>query len=364
MISPGPDDRVYPVAKLTAILDALTDEGIAAQEAILGTGIPAGALDSPEARVSLNQFIVAYKNALHLSRDRDFAYHAGLRIHLSTYGMYGFAMLSSTNFRQTMRFAVRYHRLTTPLAEIAFEERSSDAIFTIRPAPYPSVDAELYRHIVEMDWASATSLGRDLLGPSFGPREVHAAFARPAGVADYAAVIGCPVLFGQAENRFVFDAWWLDRRPATLGNRVTYALLVEMCDDLLAELELAAGWAGKVRQRLMVHLPAPAGFEEIAKDLSMSLRSLRRRLVEENTSYRKLADEVRAEMAIKYLRETDLSMDEVAAALGFDEVVNFRRAFRRWTKATPAKFMNIRRPGAAAEGNAEFRPLREKGGEA
>jgi AraC-like DNA-binding protein len=70
-------------------------------------------------------------------------------------------------------------------------------------------------------------------------------------------------------------------------------------------------------------------------------------LDEEKTSYRKLADELRAEMAIKYLRETDLHVDEVAAALGFNEAANFRQAFRRWTKATPSKFRNIRPPPAA-----------------
>ncbi len=348
MISPGPDDKIYPVAKLAAILDVLADEGVAVEQALSGTGIPAAALNSPEARVSLNQFGACYKNAVRLSPDPHFAFHAGLRIHLSTYGMYGFAMLSSTSFRQTVRFSVRYHHLTTPLAEIAFEETGSDAIYSIQPAPYPSVDAELYRHIVELDWATVTSLGRDLFGPAFMPREVHATFAQPTDVADYAAVIGCPVLFGQAENRFVFDARWLDQ-PASLGNRVIYAMLVKMCDDLLAELELEAGWAGKVRERVMTRLPEPASFEEIAKDLKVSSRSLRRRLGEENTSYRKLADEVRAEMAIKYLRETDLSLDEVAAALGFNEVANFRHAFSRWTKATPGKFMNIHRPHATAE---------------
>ena len=347
MIAPGPDDKVYPVAKLAAILDVLADEGVAVEQALSGTGVPAAALNSPDARVSLNQFAACFKNALRLSHDQHFAFHAGLRIHLSTYGMYGFAMLSSTSFRQTVRFSVRYHRLTMPLAEISFEETPSSAIYSIEPAPYPTVDAALYRHIVEMDWATVTSLGRDLFGPSFGPREVHATFARPSDLTDYAAVIGCPVLFGQAENRFVFDARWLDHK-ASLGNRVIYAMLVKMCDDLLAELELEAGWAGKVRERVMTRLPEPARFEGIAKGLRLSPRSLRRRLAEENTSYRKLVDEVRAEMAIKYLRETDLSIDEVAAALGFSDVANFRHAFHRWTKTTPGQFMSVRRPHPTA----------------
>src|SRR5260370_40598131 len=57
-----------------------------------------------------------------LSRDPHFSYHTGLRFHLSAYGMYGFAILSSMNYRQTMQFAEKYHQLATPLTELRFKE--------------------------------------------------------------------------------------------------------------------------------------------------------------------------------------------------------------------------------------------------
>jgi AraC-like DNA-binding protein len=343
MISPGPDSKLYPINKLAIILDLLAEESVPAELALSGTGLAPSAV-SPRTRVSLNQVLECYRNALRLSRDPHFAYDVGLRFHVSTYGMYGFAMLSSTNFRHTLRFAIRYHALATPFAKLAFQETDDRGIITIEPAPYPTIDGDLYRYIVELQWGNATSLLRDVMGPSFGPLAVHAAFDGRASPSDYPAVVGCPVLFGQEENRFIFDAGWLDR-PAEFGNRVTYAMVVKMCDDLLAELELREGWAGKVRRCLMASLPALNSFEDIANELDISPRSLRRRLSEENASYRKLAEEVRTEMAIKYLRETDLSTDEVAAALGFNEAANFRHAFRRWTKAAPAKFRNMRRPG-------------------
>ena len=196
-------------------------------------------------------------------------------------------MLSSTNFRHTLRFAIRYHALATPFAKLAFQETDDRGIITIEPAPYPTIDGDLYRYIVELQWGNATSLLRDVMGPSFGPLAVHAAFDGRASPSDYPAVVGCPVLFGQEENRFIFDAGWLDR-PAEFGNRVTYAMVVKMCDDLLAELELREGWAGKVRRCLMASLPALNSFEDIANELDISPRSLRRRLSEENASYRKL----------------------------------------------------------------------------
>ena len=103
---------------------------------------------SPATRISLNQVIECHRNAAKLSGDPYFSYHTGLRFHLSAYGMYGFAILSSMNYRQTMQFAEKYHQLATPLAEIRFKEQSgcgvslddySDAAFAHGWFPYKFV---------------------------------------------------------------------------------------------------------------------------------------------------------------------------------------------------------------------------------
>jgi AraC-like DNA-binding protein len=97
-----------------------------------------------------------------------------------------------------------------------------------------------------------------------------------------------------------------------------------------------------VRRSLLAASPGAPGFEAVASDLGLSPRTLRRRLSEEHTSFRRIADELRAEMAIKYIRETDLSLDEIASTLGFSEPAAFRHAFRRWTKAAPSRFRDLR----------------------
>jgi len=343
MIITGPNDKVYPIVKVATILDLLVEEGVAVEQALAGTGLSAAALTSPAARVSLLQVAECYRNAIRLSPDPWFAWHAGLRFHVSSYGMYGFAMLSSTNFRQTMRFAVAYHALATPLAEVTFREEHDRGIWTFVPLAHPMVDAALYRHIVELQCGIMTSLQKDIMGSGFAAREIHLEYPAPPGRPDYAGVFGCPVLFSQPSNALVFDAVWLDH-PAALGNRITYKTVVKLCDGLLGELELRAGVAGKVRQALLVRLPKPTRFADIAAELGMSARTLRRRLAEEGAAYHALVDALRAEMAIKYLRETDLKVGEIAAALGFSEVGNFRHAFHRWAGASPNKFRDVRRP--------------------
>lgn len=343
MIQAGPDEKVYPVFKLAAMEKALQAEGVAQAQALERVGLSESDLVSHATRVSLNQVIQCYRNALRISADPRFAYRAGLRFHVSTYGMYGFAILSSTNFRQTMRFAESYHQLATPTAHISFKENGDRGEWTIVPTPHPDVDAALYRFIVELQFGVHTSLHRDVMGPSFEARELHVAYGPTDDARNYAEAFGCQVVFGQAENKFVFDAKWLDGAPM-LGNEVSYSLALDLCDQLVEEFQLRVGLVGKVREILLVNLARPTSFNAVARHLETSTRTLRRKLREENTSFRELVDELRMQMAIKYLRDTDLTVEEIAFSLGFSEAASFRQAFRRWTKGAPIEFRRLAKP--------------------
>jgi AraC-like DNA-binding protein len=342
MIDPGPDAKVYPIVKVSTIVELLGEEGVQAQDALSQTDIPASSLTSPAAKVSLRQVLQCCGNALRLTTNPQFAYLAGLRFHVSAYGMYGFAMLASTDFRQTMAFIQQYHQLATPLAAISFEERQGRAAWTIAPLGHPLVDAGLYRYLTELHCGIFLSILRDLMGGSFAPEEVRLIYGRANDSAAYPAHAGYPVLFRQPANQLAFDAAWLDR-PAVLGNQITYAAVVKLCDNLLKELELQAGVAGRVRQAILIGGVAHAHFDQVARDLAISPRTLRRRLKEEGAPFRKLLDELRAEMAIKYLRETLLPVEQIGDMLGFTETANFRRAFHRWTKAAPRDYRDLLR---------------------
>ena len=111
MIQIGPDEKLYPVVKIATVVRSLQAEGVAAKQALERVALSEADLISPATRVSLNQVIQCYRNAVRLSTVPNFAYRTGLRFHVSTYGMYGFAILSSMNFRQTMRFAEKYHQI-------------------------------------------------------------------------------------------------------------------------------------------------------------------------------------------------------------------------------------------------------------
>jgi AraC-like DNA-binding protein len=337
MATVGFEDKLHTATKLAAVTNSLADLGVAPHEALRGVGLSFDELHSPATRVSLNQMTQTFRNAMRLSRDPHLPYKVGSNIHVSALGMYGFAILCSADFRKTMDFAVAYHQLATPLAEISFSESGQHGVWTIKPLVHSSMDARLLRFVTELQLGIHLSLHRDIMGAAFKPIKVMMTYGPADDFRIAPELVGCPIGFGEPANQLVFDVAWLNVKP-TLGNRATYASVRATCDELIAEMSVLAGVAGRVRRALLQDIADRPAFSAIAKLLRTPTRTLRRQLRDQNTSFRALLDELRTHLALKYLRDTAMTNEDIAFALGFSDAANFRQAFRRWTDQTPREF--------------------------
>jgi hypothetical protein len=176
---PGKSDRVHTPTKLAKIIDTVVAEGVSPAQALAGVGVSPAELLSPDTRVSLQQVLIACANAIRLSRDSSLAFRAGASMHISSFGMYGFAILCSADFRKTMSFCERYHVLSTPLVTLTFREEHGEGVWSVDPIVQTPINDPLYRFIVEMQMGIILSLMRDVMGASFSPKEVALAFSRP-----------------------------------------------------------------------------------------------------------------------------------------------------------------------------------------
>ena len=98
--------------------------------------------------------------------------------------------------------------------------------------------------------------------------------------------------------------------------------------------------AGGVRDRLMARTREMPTMMQMATELGMSTRSLRRRLAEEDTDYESLVTEVRRSLAEELLKADALRVEQIAERLGYAEVASFSRAFKRWTGLSPRAYRN------------------------
>jgi AraC-like DNA-binding protein len=172
---------------------------------------------------------------------------------------------------------------------------------------------------------------------SWGPEEAWFSYPPPNHADDYERILEVPVHFDASHDAVVFSASMLaDPNPAT--DPALVRALEHHARELLAKLPLGDDLQSRVRYTIASLLPLGASAEAVAGKLRMSARNLRRRLEAEHKSYKEILDEVRCELARRYLAQEHRRVEEVAFALGFSDGSAFHKAFRRWTGESPTNF--------------------------
>ena len=334
---PSFEHRIYPAHKVAALVGVLVENGVAVADALSGSGITENQLHSSATRISYRQTLTVFRNAMRLSPDPATALTAGKRMHVTAYGMYGYALLSSSTHADGVDFAVKHHRVMGPVADMIFRREDNAAVFSYRPILSPDPTGDLYRFTTEFQFSSHLTLTRDLYGSSFRFSEVRLAYAAPAHAGAYRKLFKCPVMFRQPADEVRFDLAWMSE-PMPYSDPITHTMAREMCERSLVEVDRAAGVASDIR-RVLIERPGQfPSIEAMATELSINPRTLRRKLDAERTSYRLILAEVRMRLAIGYLRETTMSNEEIASRVGYSDAANFRHAFKRWTGKNPSDF--------------------------
>ncbi len=334
---PSFEERIYPAHKVAALVGALLDGGVPVAQALAGSGIAESRLHAPATRVSYRQMLTIFRNAHRLAPDPGLALRAGERMRVTAYGMYGYAVLSSPSHRAAIELAVKYHRVMGPVADVSFSQADGIAAWEYHPILALDASDDFYRFVLEFQFSSHRTLYKDLYGPSFEFAALRAAYPTPAHARLYKRLFKCPVAYGQAKNELLFEAAWLDD-PTVYSDPITNAMVSEMCEQSLAEMQRAEGVAAGVQRLLVEHPGRFPDIDTVAAALSMNTRTLRRRLEAEQTSYRRILAEVRMRLAIEYLHKTDMTTEEIGTRLGYSDAANFRHAFTRWTGKLPSDF--------------------------
>ncbi len=163
------------------------------------------------------------------------------------------------------------------------------------------------------------------------------AYSAPAHVAEYQQLFPCTQLFDHNHTAMRFEASWLDL-PVTRTRQELKELIRELPLGFFVKPVFQGSWGHRVRSALMQHgLPAP-DLDTVAAGLFMTGRTLRRKLDAEGTSFQVIKDDWRRDQAMLALRQTGLSIQEVALRVGFREATVFIKAFRQWTGMTPGEY--------------------------
>jgi AraC-like DNA-binding protein len=177
---------------------------------------------------------------------------------------------------------------------------------------------------------------KDLTQPDF---EVWFRHERPADISEYQRTFAGGLLnFGAPMNGFTFKREYLGL-PMPDADPQLHTLISKHAEAMLAELPSALSLTERVRDLLAKELASGSPtLANISHKLAMSERTLTRHLEEEGTSFKALLEDLRHRLAVRYVRQSDLPMSEIAFLLGFSQSAAFYRAFRRWTGQTPLEY--------------------------
>lgn len=336
-------ERRFPATRIVIAAEILREAGIDTTTALSGTGIKAAQLSDPEIKTSPEQFLTMLTNLARFHPRPDAGLIFGQRIRASTYGMLGYAVLCASTLREAFDNAMRFQRLTGGVANIEWFAQGEDAVWLPVGAD-DLADLNLDRRSFEVardyQFSAFTGVIGDIMGAWCRPSLARFAGPPPAYADQIAKVLECPLEFDADRNALHYSAPLLDRAPH-LASPITAAEVSEACARLLDQFR----WQAGVTRRVYHELTATPGqfpeLEDIADRLCMTSRTLRRKLEAEGTSFRQLLDEVRSALAEDYLRSPLMTIDDVAAALGFNEAASFRKAFKRWTGRNPSELRPV-----------------------
>ena len=325
----------HPVRSLLPALGVMEELGFERQACLKGTGLLLSQLDSPDARMSLQQELAFYRNTLDLTGDQTIGLKLGEPYVPQRYGLFGYALLSAATFRHALSLAENFGRLTFSFFTLRYQVEGSRTWFSFtEPPPIEQALIDLY---LDRDMSAARVDFSVILGEplAFGELHMHHdGHGRPGVYRDY---FGADIHFSAADSRFSFSSSLLDQ-PLPQSDPESSRHFQQQCQLLIAKLTTQGHFVDHVR---MLVLARPGFFPDIdyvAEKMGMSTRTLRRRLKEENSSYRELLDEIRFGLAKEYLGNTNLSMEEICGLLGYSESGNFSHAFRRWSGQSPREW--------------------------
>lgn len=329
--------RSLPAIHGQQLADLVTRWGIPTATFLQGTGLSPSELSQPQNRLSVAMMERLVERARALTGEPALGIYFGLQMRISWHGYVGLAAMTAQNARQALELITRFVPTRTDALVFSLEHNGSVAsLFIHEQADFGTArDAVILALLVGI-WQLACSVtGQPIQGTA------DVAMPEPSYITRFKDKLPRSLRFGQPENRLVFDAEMLEL-PMIAADPAALILIREQMERDLDALGITGSFRERVRALVLRGNGGMRSIEEIAAQLCVSSRTLKRKLAELDTSYSALLEEERQQRSATLLRTTTLSMEEIAERLGYSGVSCFIRAFRRWTGHPPGTFRQSR----------------------
>lgn len=339
-------DKALGGAEAWALVWLLADHGLDLDQLLHEVALDRETLCHPRTRIALSQQLRLQAYARRLSTLASLGIMAGRRLHLTAFGTVGFAMLSSATLERALEVAIRYARLLNMKFDMQIKVEGNEAIIRFQDKYLLEPDAR--EQCLQLEMAKTTTLLRDLAGDAFVLSGLALDSVPPDFNLWHHPHFNCTV-FESDYNELRFNANLL-KRPLPQAHFPTCQSALEICDKIMDVDLNQQGLPSQIKKMLLNSKGVIAPLAEVADQMCMSPRTLRRRLEAENTSYVRILEEVRKTLAMRILSSSAMTTEAIAERLGYSDAANFRHAFKRWTGCSPRQYRQKVGPSAQERG--------------
>lgn len=321
-----------------AVARALQARGVDSETVLRAAGLTERYGNDPMTRVPVSKMSKLFALCVEATGDPYFGLAVAEKVQITSLHALGHSLMTSRNLMDFGRRLERYFRLLSEVATIRV------AVDGDRVSLVTSNIVETCAETQDAWIAFVARFIRMLTGDAVRPLRVDLIHPMlPSGPEPYAQYFQCPVTFGNRDNVLVFRRDDFERPLA--GSSPDLALLHDqIAADYIARLD-HSDVITHVRLKIIARLDSEeCDRDTIARELGMAPATLARRLTERGSSYQDILNGTRRDLALGYLQQANLPVTEVAYRLGFTDLSNFTRAFKRWTGQSPSAF---RAAGAA-----------------
>ncbi|HTN32599.1 MAG TPA: helix-turn-helix domain-containing protein [Marinobacter sp.] len=313
-----------------------------------GMAFTADDLKANNSRVFVTDAIIMAERALSLAGQQGLSFTLARELRLTIHGTLGFAALTSPTFADALHSVRRYLQLRAPFLSMSLSETEDQVLVKLCtefdvPGLYPflaeTVSATLILLTEQLlDRSDAKARGFTMTDGRLPGVTVCLRAHEPPYYRGFADQLPAPFEYGQQDEMLVFPKKLLGVRMR-LADAEASRMASEQCEFELQKALKEQGDISLAIGNLLRMMPAPMpSLESMAERFCVSSRTLKRRLAEKNTSYREITEAVLKDRAIQLLRYTKQSVSEIAYELGYADLSNFSRAFRKWTGKSASEF--------------------------
>lgn len=309
---------------------SLKDMNISVQDVLRHAQLPLDLLLRKTPTVTADEYFRFWDGLAHAARNEPaFALQLVQNVNAKTTDPAIIAFLSSSDLNIALKRIAHYKPIVAPV-RLNIEQKERQTILTFAELPQSKPLPTLFAAFELVFWVQ---LARIATREQIRPEAVHFSLDLPELEA-YETFLGISIKHDDV-NKVKFSA--VDaQKPFLTANHAMWAILEPAFDKRMEDLTQDASFRDRVRACLLEMLASGEyAMSSVASKLAISSRTLQRRLSEEGTTFQKILDELREELARHYLSTTDYTSAEISFLLGYEEPNSFFRAFRAWTGQTP-----------------------------